>query len=58
MRFDEAVASPKGTFLGINCPKCSGVALIYDTRRIEKAVRRRRECTQCGHRFTTRETVL
>jgi len=42
----------------MNCPDCnSGGCSIRDTRKIEDgdAVRRRRECNQCGFRFTTYE---
>ena len=44
--------------LGLRCPKCGGVASVRDSRHIPKAVRRRRECAECGHRFTTREQII
>jgi len=43
----------------MNCPKCKSEELsVIDSRDTdEKAVRRRRECEQCGYRFTTYERV-
>lgn len=41
------------------CPKCKSEKLsVIDSRDTdEKAVRRRRECEECGYRFTTYERV-
>lgn len=42
------------------CPKChSYQTLVIDSREHKNgyAVRRRRECQQCGHRFTTLEEM-
>jgi transcriptional repressor NrdR len=41
------------------CPKCKSDKLsVIDSRDTdEKSVRRRRECEDCGHRFTTYERV-
>lgn len=41
------------------CPKCKSEKLsVIDSRDVdEKAVRRRRECEECGYRFTTYERV-
>jgi transcriptional regulator NrdR family protein len=35
----------------VKCPKCSGATRVYKTA----PPRRRRECLDCGFRFTTRE---
>lgn len=37
------------------CSACSAATRVLDTRRAGDAVRRRRECTHCGHRVTTLE---
>ena len=39
------------------CPLCESQSRVLESRAAESgaAVRRRRECTSCGHRFTTRE---
>lgn len=41
------------------CPKCGKDTNVVDSRESEEgsAVRRRRECSQCRHRFTTYERV-
>lgn len=42
----------------VRCPACSSIDdRVIDSREVEEgaAVRRRRECTGCGHRFTTFE---
>lgn len=39
------------------CPKCGGQSTVIDSRMISGTVRRRRECEQCGHRFSTEETL-
>lgn len=44
----------------MNCPRChSSSTSVYDTRisKAGKATRRRRECPDCGFRFTTIEEV-
>lgn len=44
----------------MNCPKCHvNETNVYDTRITKggKATRRRRECNNCGYRFTTVEEV-
>jgi transcriptional repressor NrdR len=43
----------------VNCPRCDSVTAILETRRVpDGAVRRRRECSSCGHRFTTYERAV
>lgn len=39
----------------MTCPVCGGQTRITDSRSDGETVRRRRECRECGHRFTTRE---
>lgn len=58
-RHDSTTGQPQP-----RCPQCGkGRCLVLDTRRPsnkrakEWAVRRRRECDKCGHRFTTIEAV-
>lgn len=44
----------------MNCPFCSAAnSRVVDSRVIEdgKSIRRRRECTECGKRFTTYERI-
>jgi transcriptional repressor NrdR len=42
----------------MRCPYCSKEdSKVIDTRESEDAIRRRRECLKCGHRFTTYERV-
>ena len=44
----------------MRCPKCGGQEdRVVDSRasREGATIRRRRECTQCGHRFTTYEEL-
>lgn len=44
----------------MRCPYCSFLeSKVIDSRRTEdsREIRRRRECMQCGHRFTTYEKV-
>jgi transcriptional repressor NrdR len=42
----------------VNCPACrSGDTRVVDSRDDENAVRRRRECQSCRHRFTTYERI-
>ena len=43
----------------MNCPRCESSTKTLETRRVpDGAVRRRRECTSCGHRFTTYERAV
>jgi transcriptional repressor NrdR len=43
----------------VNCPRCDSPTKTLETRRVPGgAVRRRRECTSCGHRFTTYERAV
>ncbi|HEY1238848.1 MAG TPA: ATP cone domain-containing protein [Solirubrobacterales bacterium] len=43
----------------MNCPRCDSPTRTLETRRVpDGAVRRRRECTECGHRFTTYERAV
>jgi transcriptional repressor NrdR len=44
----------------VNCPRCDRSTSILETRRAEggAALRRRRECSSCGHRFTTYERAV
>lgn len=43
----------------MNCIKCSGTTSVLDSRRQEtSAIKRRRKCGACGHRFNTIEQVL
>jgi len=40
----------------MRCPDCLGATHVLDSRPAgDTAVRRRRECLRCGHRFTTDE---
>lgn len=39
----------------MTCPVCGGETKITDSRGEVDAVRRRRECCECGHRFSTLE---
>lgn len=45
----------------MRCPKCTSLETkVLDTRtgKNETSIRRRRECLDCGHRFTTVEEIL
>ena len=43
----------------MNCPRCDSHTKTLETRRVpDGAVRRRRECTSCGHRITTYERAV
>jgi transcriptional regulator NrdR family protein len=43
----------------MNCIKCNGNTSVVDSRPQEiSAVKRRRKCRDCGHRFSTIEQVL
>lgn len=41
----------------MQCPKCQTATRVIDSRQSEegRSIRRRRECEDCGHRFTTFE---
>lgn len=44
--------------LGILCPGCGkSSSRVFDSRPILAGTRRRHECTRCGTRFTTIETI-
>lgn len=43
---------------GLECERCGRHRFkTLSTRRLENAVRRRKECAYCGHRVTTLETI-
>jgi transcriptional repressor NrdR len=43
----------------VHCPRCDSSTKTLETRRVpDGTVRRRRECTECGHRFTTYERAV
>jgi len=45
----------------MRCPKCTSIEdKVIDSRiaRDGNTIRRRRECLECGHRFTTTETLV
>ena len=43
----------------MTCPRCDSPTKTLETRRVpDGAVRRRRECTSCDHRFTTYERAV
>jgi transcriptional repressor NrdR len=45
----------------MRCPKCTSIEDKVIDSRIAKegnTIRRRRECLECGHRFTTTETLV
>src|SRR5580658_5249982 len=45
----------------MRCPKCTSIEDKVVDSRISKegnAIRRRRECLECGHRFTTTESLV
>jgi len=45
----------------MNCPKCGHEdSKVLDTRtgRENRSIRRRRQCLNCGHRFTTLEEIV
>jgi transcriptional repressor NrdR len=43
----------------VNCPRCDSSTKTLETRRVpDGATRRRRECSSCGHRFTTYERAV
>ena len=39
------------------CPHCQSPTQVLETRSAQNAIRRRRACTACEHRFTTYERV-
>lgn len=39
------------------CPECKCGTRVLDTAKHDTYIRRRVECTNCGHRFWTREYV-
>jgi transcriptional repressor NrdR len=43
----------------VDCPVCHAATRVLETRRTEgeNALRRRRRCASCGHRFTTFERL-
>ena len=40
------------------CPYCGGFTKVLDSRETDDSVRRRRECRECGLRFSTTEIDL
>ncbi len=43
----------------MHCPRCDSPTRTLETRRVpDGAIRRRRECSSCGHRFTTYERAV
>jgi transcriptional repressor NrdR len=44
----------------VNCPRCDSPTSTLETRKAERgaALRRRRECSSCGHRFTSYERAV
>jgi transcriptional repressor NrdR len=44
----------------VDCPRCQSQSKTLETRKAEggAALRRRRECGSCGHRFTTYERAV
>ena len=43
----------------MQCPNCglTGVSRVVESRNKDGAIYRRRECTVCGHRFSTMERI-
>jgi transcriptional regulator NrdR family protein len=41
----------------MNCPKCHGATHVFETRQSSNGKRRRRECAECKHRFSTLEVL-
>ena len=39
------------------CPRCREKTVVINSRETINGVRRRRECPNCGYRFTTKELV-
>ena len=46
--------------MSIKCPQCNGECTVIDGRfsNEQRAYRRRKECVECGHRFTTWESDI
>ena len=43
----------------MNCEKCNSATSVVDSRPQEtSAIKRRRKCSVCGHRFNTIEQIL
>ena len=42
----------------MNCPHCGAETKVVDSRPLEDAVRRRRQCLLCYERFTTIEVCV
>lgn len=42
----------------MDCPECGGETSVVETVPYPDRVRRRRECQECGERFTTKEASL
>jgi transcriptional regulator NrdR family protein len=44
---------------GVRCPTCDGTTGVIDSRWLcsQNAIRRRRRCDRCQHRFTTYEVI-
>ncbi len=43
---------------GFRCPACGGRSFCKDSRKNTHGVRRRRQCRDCGQRFTTMEVMV
>lgn len=41
----------------MKCPYCDGSSKVIDSRPIPDGIRRRRQCEECGRRFTTHERL-
>lgn len=39
----------------MTCPICNGKTKVIDSRHEDDSTRRRRECVECGYRFSTTE---
>lgn len=39
----------------MNCPECGGQTSVIESRPAKNNIKRRRECRECGYRFTTFE---
>lgn len=43
----------------MNCPQCNGPKnLVLESRKRPQYTRRRRECSACGHRWSTAEVDM
>jgi DNA-directed RNA polymerase subunit RPC12/RpoP len=57
----RAVVNRKDSNLGIKCPRCGCRHLdVYDTRRRNGRVVRKRSCRHCGHRpiLTVEQSIM